>query len=271
MALWFWVAAGILSDFNPWAIHRLIPVLNVAHVQSRMMIFVFLLFLILMSQVLPRLRAWRSLWLAILVFLPIEFYLVRAYTFQKTFELFAHPPVSQLIRNKTVSTTVERGEKPLHYFFGQQGSRDCYEPAFEWNARIVVPAGSSGYRGEVYPLSGDGEAHLLSYTPGQIRASYRLPPGTPLPAMLQFNTNHLGGWRLARGAGQVVSRTGQLLAVQVTERVGVLELDYVPAHLPLQLLAYTLGLIGFVLLGYIVRFSRWRHQNGNSVQQRSSN
>lgn len=83
----------------------------------------------------------------------------------------------------------------------------CYEYT-PWKTSVVA-YNEKGYRGEQY-MDGPGTVLLLEWTPN--RLVYEVD--TPAPSLLVINQNHEPGWRLARGAGRVIS-SGGLLAVAV--------------------------------------------------------
>src|SRR4030095_2122987 len=54
---WFWVATGWGMTFNPWAVFGRLPLVSIAHVQSRVFILMVLFFLILLA---PRLEGFQT-------------------------------------------------------------------------------------------------------------------------------------------------------------------------------------------------------------------
>lgn len=83
----------------------------------------------------------------------------------------------------------------------------CYEYT-PWKTS-VVGFNEKGYRGEQY-MKGPGTVKLSKWTPN--RLSYEVD--APAASIMVVNQNYEPGWRLAAGAGQVIS-VGGLLAVAV--------------------------------------------------------
>jgi hypothetical protein len=222
MLVWLWIGTGLGNDFNPWAIHRVIPIINVAHVQSRGFIVLFALLAtaaaLILMQLGPKTRA------ALCVLLVCESLGVRWYTWSQTLKESPEPALTALITNDTIAHTIERGEMRPQTVYAERnlGARNCYEPSYPLKRRVGLHEDDVRYRGEAW-IDG-GRATLLRYTPGTIVARYE----ADAPSVLRFNTNTLAGWTPSEGT--IVSSRGELLAVQTAHAAGTITLAYRPAY-----------------------------------------
>ncbi len=239
---WFWVGSGRLSALNPWHLEQWIPLLNNAHVQSRLFLFLFTFFVILVAKALNAVKS-RTVFAVLGVLLVTESLVVRNYPMTERPPHFEDLPQTALITSTTVATTGEYAWTPQHYLRGNTGTAECYEPSFR--PLQIKSANHPDYRGEVYPLDpGAGVARLQSYTPGSIIIRYELTT----PTRLELNTNALFGWRVVSGNATVQGRGAELLVVEPQDLGGVIELQYWPAAMPWLFVAFAAGLTLFTWL-----------------------
>lgn len=249
--LWLWTGTGLGNDFNPWAIHRVLPFVNVAHVQSRALLFVLALLLVAAVFVLRSLP--RRAQIALCLVLVVESIAVRTYTWASTVAASPEAPLTALVTNETISHIEDHGEMRPNTVYERKdfASRDCYEPAFPKKLRIAAAEGDPSFRGMVWLDA--GAAALDRYTPGHIELRY----DAPSPPLVHVNTNTLAGWRVVSGEGTVTSRAGELLSVQAASARGALVLEYRPAYRALQLGA---ALLAYALLAFTWLRSRSRER-----------
>ena len=238
---WFWIGSGRLSLFNPWHLEQWTPLLNNVHVQSRLLLFLFIFFVILVAKALNAVKS-RTMFAVLGTLLVAESLVVRNYPMTERPPHFEDLPQSTLITNTTIATTVESAWTPQHYLRGNTGTAECYEPSFRPSQIRIKSANHPDYRGEVYPLdSGAGVARLQSYTPGSIVIHYELTT----PTRLELNTNALFGWRVVSGNATVQGRGAELLIVEPKDLGGIIELQYWPAAMPWLFMAFATGLALF--------------------------
>ncbi|HKP61192.1 MAG TPA: hypothetical protein VJV78_30895 [Polyangiales bacterium] len=251
---WFWVGSGWLQDFNPWWLVQKIPLLNNAHVQSRVLLLMFLFFVILVSLALTQLRArGTAAVVCVSLFLVVESFCVRTYPMQFTPQNDMNDVLpTRLITTRTFTTSTARAWWPGHYYQGA-GTATCGEPSFLPGP--IAHVNSDAYRGEAYALGETrGTAEVRRYTPGRITLHYALEnPGT-----IELNTNALFGWRIDPAAGVTTGRGNELLRVEPAAREGTLRLRYWPPYMPLVFSAYAAGVILFGSLYWRARKSRVR-------------
>lgn len=237
---WLWVASGLLPRINPWRLFQEIPLVNNAHVQSRLILILYLFFVILVALALDHLRG-RSVRLFALMggLLVIESLAVRGYPVLAGTRL-DEPAPTALVQHQTISTTRERGWTPQHYYDGA-GSATCYEEAFK--PRLVRYQGQPDYRGEAYLIDpAAGQVRLTRYTPGWIELVHEFQR----PAVIELNTNALYGWRAdPPQAAQVSGHHTDLLRVQPAALSGTIRLRYWPPYMFGIMGAFAAGLTLF--------------------------
>jgi hypothetical protein len=267
LLFWAWTALGWGAPLNPWNLLQRIPLVNQAHVQSRLLVLSFLFYVVLLTAALDRLRApatpaRRALFALACVLLCAEYVAVKNIPAAAIYAEFSVPTgrYPGLIHNTNLDETIARGEKPEHYFDRNKGSRWCYEPA---KPRTQVRSSDDpGYRGEAYFLRREGEATLVSYTPGRIALAYRRSDDASAAASIRINTNALAGWRVAGGRGTVERDRERLVQVRVDERAGDVVLEYAPGYFPLVLALYGLGWV----VGGVAVLAACRSRAGAEVE-----
>jgi 2-polyprenyl-3-methyl-5-hydroxy-6-metoxy-1,4-benzoquinol methylase len=251
-AFFFWVGSGWGGALNPWHFFQKLPLLNNAHVQSRVFLLMDLCFLVVLASALDRLRRRPQLLLGLAAVLVLEATFVKAYPFHAAYKWIGKAkPTVTLIRSQTIRATIDQGTKPEHYFSGLSGARQTYDPAAPRTA--VQSRGLASYRGEIYFTDGMGTVALDAFTPGRIVFHYT----ATAPSRIEINSNQLADWKAVAGNVQLKPSESGLIGVQVPPGAGSVELAYAPWYLSGLLFAYASGiLLWFGLLVSLVSAER---------------
>jgi hypothetical protein len=238
-AFWIWVATGRLDPFNPWRLHQAIPFVQIAHVQTRLLIVAWFLLLIPLARALDvmRVRA-RTLCIALLL---VEALVINTRLYLNAWRE-ARPVSWPPLRSVTVDRTVRLMDRPALYFTANVSSARCYDASVKPTRALDVS--NPRYRGEVYAVHADAACRprLRSYVPGG--AEVELAGCTSVPFELELNTNTLAGFSLEPAdAGAVISHARELLRVRIDRQIPSVTLRYAPRHRPwvLALLALAVG------------------------------
>lgn len=243
IAFWFWVATGWLAPINPWHLFHKLPIINNAHVQSRVFLLMFIFFLILLGRELGRKNLSKKSVLILFGFLAIESVFVRNFPFA----VHKKEPATQvrsLIESDNLVQTVQHVEKPWIYLERDKSSLECYEPATPFPTQVAF-FGSPAYHGEIYIKHGNGNAFLKSYVPGQIKFA----TSGPEPKAVVLNTNDLGHWRVESGIAKIVSSKGDLLKLVVSQGDQEITLRFMPWYWTYCLVSFAAGIALFIFLG----------------------
>ncbi|MEI6123252.1 MAG: hypothetical protein WCQ95_06435 [Bacteroidota bacterium] len=246
LGFFFWVASGFLATTNPWLLFQKIPVVNNAHVQTRLFIISFLIFALLLTFALDYFRTrFRSLFFwPVVVFLVVESLFVSNYPFYRvySFDSSTCPTATfgQMISSTTIQKTVTNasldwGFEFQHYFNTNTGAKITLEPAATQGD--IKTVADTDYRGEIYVSKGRGKVQLLSYTPGKICINYALDTLSEI----ELNTNYLLGWKTNNKNIKITQNRG-LLTLTPSNLVGQAELVYQPAYLYFIFPLYFIGL-----------------------------
>lgn len=122
------------------------------------------------------------------------------------------------------------------------GVVQCYEYT-DWDS-TVRPSDEPGYQGEQY-LVGPGTITLERWTPNAL--SYQVD--APGPTLIVINQNFDSGWRIASGAGEIVSYEG-LIGVHVPAGIQIVKLHYISVAF---LIGAAVSLLTLVLAIIVVR------------------
>ncbi len=241
----FWIASGWGGVVNPWSILWQVPLINNAHVQSRLFLLVFIFLILGALESIDSLLKRRLRFVFLLVsMLIIESLVVKAFPAISVFSEMGRPrsPVV-VIPGEGIKNTVETGSKPEVYFAGDSAVIRSYEPAMKTSR--VLPVSNPVYRGEAWIESGKGKLDLIENSPSRIRFSY----DTESAALAVFNTNFLMGW--SSSDEMVVTETDRsgLLQVKLPKGSGTVDLVYSPWYLSFVVFSYVAGLalFGFLL------------------------
>lgn len=235
---WFWVGSGLIPDWNPWNLFQMIPLINIAHVQSRIFILMFVFFVILLARAIDALEFRPLVKNFLLAFLLLEAIVVRNYPMTIAPPVYENPVGHELIQSRTISMTHEMGSTPQHYLQRPDtGSALCYEPSFM--PKAIRYTGHPDYRGEAYFIGPSGrQVRLVSYTPGRIKLSYTGGDAD----RIELNTNALFGWQVVSGQGELFGTSHERLQILPDTRDGEIELAYQFPHRNLLLLSLLIGL-----------------------------
>ena len=255
--LFFWIGSGWLPGLNPWKLFQKIPVINNAHIQSRLFILAFLMFVVLLCFALEhfKTRFSKIALITLFIILLAESVVVSSYPFIKVYQDDYRIYDSKIFKDPIQSTTIQKtvrqaseiwGRKFLHYFQLNTGAKYANDPAVVRGDIKTIE--DSSYKGEIYLLNGRGDVKLESYTPGVISLNYKLDTVSDI----QLNTNYLLGWRSKTDA--IIFSERGLLTLQPSDLSGTIVLKYRPTYLYIIIPLYIFGLF---LLAYFY-FSRWR-------------
>lgn len=235
--LWGWVATGYLEPINPWRIHQSIPVMQIAHVQTRLLIVSWLLLLLPLARALDAIGSRGRLACAVL--LVIEFATISTRVYLDAWNN-ARPVDWPLMRSTTIARTAVFIPRPELYFTDNVGSAQCYDASI---SRFPAIADSDPlYRGEVWANGGAPtcKPRLLSFTPNGL--TVQLDGCSAVPFELGVNTVTLGGFAVEPAdAGEPVSRNRELLRVRIDRAVSAVSLRYAPTHRPWMLVLLALS------------------------------
>jgi len=255
--IFFWIATNALTPFNPWALITKTPLLRNAHVQSRLFLFTYAGWIIVITATLAsppkRTPPWAAYVVGAVVLIEIlslsqaQWY---RYFHQDSNNRRRFDTTRNLITARNWRYTVNYCGKPTHYFAGGFGCYNTYEPAAP--PRGIWPKDSPNYKGEIYLSDGTGTASLGEVSPGYIAFHYEGEG----PATIAINQNNLFGWTVASGDAKVHPRDVQLL-VDV-EHGGDVVLRYHPRYWPWVAVAYVVGLFGLAALITMVQRERIR-------------
>jgi len=241
VCFWLWIATGAaLLGWNPWFLFRNIPLINVAHVQSRFLVFVLIGFVLLLASALQEVQRRRmTLFVTLVMLLFVESFAVR--------HLLTGPPPrsdernvgwDDLIRSTRIERTVARIPIPWGLLeYRNEAAADCYEPAV--TDRPVLSVSDPNYRGEVFVESGPGRASVSRFLPGLIELNWE---GVTPPTRITINTRGPLGWRVAQGIGRIVQSESGVLRIVVPTSDGGAILKYRPTHVEGAAITFGVGI-----------------------------
>ncbi len=246
MLLFFWIGTGWLEVVNPWQLFQKLPIVNNAHVQSRLFIVPFLIFVVLLCFALNYYRTkWRPIYIyGIMILLVMEALFVSAYPYYMAFtykdascrtEKFNRLITSTTI-DKTIASTDPSGFCFEHYFYTNTGAKNTYEPAAIQGD--IFAEGDSLYKGEIFLATGAGNVSLESYTPAHIHIHYDLDRTSEIG----LNTNYLLGWKSSNPSVTIADSNGTLV-LKPTNLKGEADIIYRPNYLYIILPLFAIGLL----------------------------
>ena len=240
MLFFFWLGSGWGAGFNPWNLYQRIPLLNTAHVQSRLFVLMHFFFVLLAAEGLddlprggPRLRT------ALAVLLVLEAGFVKTYPFRFAYR-FAKPiPAGDFIPDVPVLGVRDWGPKPELYLHPTHVVRLAYEAAAPETR--VRSEGDPDYRGMAWVDSGLGRVGLEHLRPSRIELSF----AATTRLRVGINANFLGGWIVEKGSSPAtVSASGDgRITLDIETGEGRIALIYRPDYLRPVLLAFSAGLL----------------------------
>jgi 2-polyprenyl-3-methyl-5-hydroxy-6-metoxy-1,4-benzoquinol methylase len=240
VAIFFaWVGSGWGEHINPWQIFMRIPLINNAHVQSRLFIFTYIFLILCVIEPLNNLlQKNRHAFTILFLFMIVEFTAVKAYPTYAVFSGASRPtPHVNLIPYDGIMTTIRSAKKPDHYFDGRKSAVITYEPAAIPTG--VIPNDSKFYRGEAWVSAGSGSVSIIRHTPSLINLSYNLQADS----VITFNTNFLLGWDASHEFIETRPNNLGLLTAAIPAGSGILELHYSPWYFQPVLLSFAIGVL----------------------------
>jgi hypothetical protein len=238
-AVWFWIGTGLGGVINPWRLFQKIPLANNAHVQTRVLILLVLALLVALVHALEALRRRRQAFAIVATLLIVESLFVRTFIFADAFAHGSQPILdTNVFPSWTVWKTIPMAVRPEHYFWKNEGSKDCYERSAPESAVRVF--GEDDYRGEVYLDGGAGETSLIYFFPGEVRIRYQAARETAAIV----NTNYISRWTVTGGPGKAYRTSDGLLGVKLPAAAEptTVTVNYDPPYLPWVLASFVLGI-----------------------------
>jgi hypothetical protein len=239
--VWFWVGSGWWPRWNPWRLIQLVPLVNNVHVQSRLLLLMYIFFVILLAKALQHHWQHRAFFWVVSAILIVESVVVRNFPMTDPVTQ-SEPSPTKLIDHTTFTNAIAWAYMPSHYFTGY-GSRECYEPSF-YPSNIKIPS-NGNYQGEAYPVEKDaGTARISEYTPGHIVLEFDLKR----ISRIELNSNALNGWRVDPRLGKLTGSAGDLLQFEPKMLSGTVDFWYWPPYMPWIAASYVAGALMFVWL-----------------------
>jgi hypothetical protein len=249
IAIFFlWIGAGWFSTVNPWLLFQKIPLLNNAHVQSRLFLISYLMLIILLCYSLNYYHSSlnKFLFYTIITILISESIFVSSYSYYKIFKLEDSICKTELFRNLIKSNTINKTIKNpsndwgfdfMIYLNENTAAKNATDPSFkQGNIKTIE---DTDYKGEIYITKGKGMIKINSYTPGSINLSYNLDTISEI----QLNTNYLLGWRTDNNNVKSTYENSGLLTFQPDNLTGTVMLTYRPVYLYIIFPLFSTGLI----------------------------
>lgn len=241
---WFWVGSGWGSIINPWKIFHFLPLINNAHVQSRVFILMYLFFVVTIAKAFDAFRRRSARVMAIFPILVAEAVIVRniAATFPSNIS-FRPPGLFTFIESDRIDKTLPYAFQVSHYLDQPNTtSSTCYEPSFQ--PRWIKASDDRHYKGEIWiEPPENGSAVLTKVVPGKIEFDYQIAA----PAVVGINSNALFGWEVVKGRGDSSGIGTDLLAFKPdqpgTEHVTLL---YRPVYLNAVIFGFIIGILLFI-------------------------
>ncbi len=261
--LFLWIGTGFGGVFNPWTIFQKIPVINNAHVQTRALIVVNIFLLLLLIHAIKYLStkvSKKGLRILFLV-LVVESIYVSTYPYIKLFSDADSISKSKVFEHLIASDNVDKTVANAGYFrsdgylWGHDfdlflhrnaASRSLMDPAVVRGDIKVFD--EKGYRGEAYLLQGRGKVKLIHYSPGEITVDLTIKE----PAIVQFNTNYLLGWKSDNPNVKIYDKQGLLTISLDSDLVKKVKLTYSPPYYPIIVWIYLISLFVFLTYVYLV-------------------
>lgn len=245
---WFWVGSGYWPEWNPWLAFQRVPLINNAHVQSRVLLIMFVFFVILVTLALERLRERHVVAFAVpALLLVVEAVIVHGKPMREIVRPENTRAPTTLIAGRQIQYTRETSfhEIPQHYY-ERLGSAKCYEPSFRPPSQVIHHLGGNGYCGEAcLDDPNAGWVQITRHSPGRITLDFELQKHTSF----DLNTNALYGWHVRDAAAAKLSGFGyERLKVEPSARKGKLRLYYRPTYLPWVFASLLAGIALFTAL-----------------------
>jgi hypothetical protein len=254
---WIWVGSGFLPQHNPWLLFQKIPLINNAHVQSRLFLLAFLFFCLAVTLSLDQIKSIRPIYVALALTLLVEGVIVRNWS------MFYAPPMYEtvigprLITRERIDKTLSGvGWMPRHYLDDANiGATHCYEPAFQ--PKFIQGISNDQYRGEAFTnIEGAGSVSITTHKPNVIRFNWQMKSSSDIT----INANSLFGWNVHSGDGFLKNaKPTELISFLPSQLEGKAELRYEPPYLRWIFVMYS---VGWILLLYCwLKIRKDREQN----------
>ena len=251
--LFLWIGSGMGLKFNPWYLFQQIPVINNAHIQTRVLYVVLLGLFVLLAFSLNYFKQniRKEVWLSLVIFLCMESFTISYFGWYKMYQDEWTVHKTDVFKTVLKNTKVEKTIKDAGYWgfndslllHKNTACKGFMSPAIKQGDIKYV--GEPDYKGEIYFLKGSGTLRELEYTPKKLVIEIE----TKGPAEVQLNTNFLWRWIVNSPKVKPYDKNG-LLTLSVNGPVKeAITLKYRPKYLYLIIPLYFFGLI--VLLFYL--------------------
>ncbi|MFH1355861.1 MAG: hypothetical protein ABII18_01900 [bacterium] len=244
LGLFFWVATGIGGVINPWSIFQKLPVINIAHIQSRYFIIVSLLLLTIIAFGLP---FWKNKKLVsfLLIMALVEIILVNGIIYYNIFSKNEGDDfnIDQTITKDIVTHTQKYVLRPYIYEYPEAASKYCAKTSL--THVFVNCVEDEQYKGEVIFLQGNGKVFNYHYIPTRITFNY---DNVMKDSVLQINTHHFLGWQSKIEGVKVISKNNGLVQLAFTQERGRAQIDFYPPYLTSLIITFLIGLGLLIIL-----------------------
>ena len=252
-----WIGCGFGGKINPWSLFQEVPIINNAHIQTRVLFFVYFMMIILLAFSLNFLVNKFSKWKVGIVFLilTLEALIVPNVAFYNTFQeedsITSTKVFKSYLQNSTIKQTVGNSSVGWGKNFELFEKRNVASRSFMDNAIIqgeIKTVDENDYQGEAYFLKGKGNIQILSYTPQGLIVNIE----ADTLSEIQFNTNFLSNWSSSNSMVSTFERNG-LLTIKTDKINDIIELKYAPKYLKIILPFYILSVLLFLIFLLIRR------------------
>lgn len=222
LGLFTWIAFGIGGELNPWLLIKKIPFIKHLHVQSRFLIMLFLMMLLLIN----KWQGWKKAKTVLLILAVMELMFVGIYI---TIHSFQYSIDSRSIKmstyNNPQSSYAKHITKPEIYSSEGRLSFQCYEPA---NPNLLLK------QSDLFSITG-----LTALMSGNTMTIFD-PQKRSTPYLMNYNWN--GGWKCD---GCEASKKQGLIEISPSGKSTEIKLTYEPVHYKFSIILLLLGLALF--------------------------
>lgn len=226
-----WMALGIGGAINPWTFVKLVPFLQQMHVQTRLLIIVYLLLLLIIAKLKPNKT---KTFLLVIAFLEISFFNFNTYKKYMTDQPYQlNSSIGSLNNISSYDSYIPKPE----LYFKNSLSYNCYEPA---RNKII--------KDKNLFLNTTNDTILADFNFNQIK----LHSSSNMEGTFLMNFNWGDGWS---SDGVVLSESKGVIRITPDEPTAAILLNYTPLYLRYSLFFYFSGVF---LLSFV--FGRWRDE-----------
>ena len=254
------ISLGSFHYLSPWEMLTKFPVFSEQRVSPRYIVFFIFSVAILAGTALSRISERyaegeadtlikkEGAAIVVILLVTINLFMVTSVVFSGAFK-FALPESAGKAEPFTQHylTPATHGYGPSSAMYPAllrgEGAKNCYETVA--SGRKATALEDARYRGEYYLLGFGGSVEQSLWSPGRLAFEVDLKEAD----ILVVNQNFHGGWKSDKG---VLNHNG-LLAVELDEGKGKVELRYMPGSFVIGVLLSVLSIIGALVLALFCR------------------